>query len=335
MHPSRRTLIASALCTALAAAAPFAQAADAPLTIMVGGINKIIYLPAMLTEKLGYFKDAGLDVSLQSAPAGVNAENQLIAGAVQGVVGFYDHAIDLQSKGKEIEAIAVLCKVPGEVEVVSTKAAATFKSMADAKGKTLGVTGLGSSTDFLTRFLAGRKGVASADFSLLPVGAGNTFIAAIQQDRIQGGMTTEPTVSQLLKTGDAQVLVDLRTESTTQEALGGLYPAASLYVQNSWAESHKDEASKLAKAFARTMVYIHTHTAEQIADLVPRDFYGNDKALYVTALKASLPMFTTDARMPAGGPETVLKVLATYKPQVKSANINLSRTYTNAYLDSN
>lgn len=335
MHPSRRTLIASALCTALAAAAPFAQAADAPITIMVGGINKIIYLPAMLTEKLGYFKDAGLDVSLQSAPAGVNAENQLIAGAVQGVVGFYDHAIDLQSKGKEIEAIAVLCKVPGEVEVVSTKAAATFKSMADAKGKTLGVTGLGSSTDFLTRFLAGRKGVASADFSLLPVGAGNTFIAAIQQDRIQGGMTTEPTVSQLLKTGDAQVLVDLRTESTTQEALGGLYPAASLYVQNSWAESHKDEASKLAKAFARTMVYIHTHTAEQIADLVPRDFYGNDKALYVTALKASLPMFTTDARMPAGGPETVLKVLATYKPQVKSANINLSRTYTNAYLDSN
>jgi len=333
MHPSRRTLIASALCTALAAAAPFAQAADAPLTIMVGGINKIIYLPAMLTEKLGYFKDAGLDVSLQSAPAGVNAENQLIAGAVQGVVGFYDHAIDLQSKGKEIEAIAVLCKVPGEVEVVSTKAAATFKSMADAKGKTLGVTGLGSSTDFLTRYLAGRKGVASADISLLPVGAGNTFIAAIQQDRIQAGMTTEPTVSQLLKTGDAQVLVDLRTESTTQEALGGLYPAASLYVQNSWAESHKDEASKLAKAFARTMVYIHTHTAEEIADLVPRDFYGNDKALYVTALKASLPMFTTDGRMPAGGPETVLKVLATYKPQVKSANINLSKTYTNAYLD--
>ncbi|RID98498.1 ABC transporter substrate-binding protein [Simplicispira hankyongi] len=333
MHPSRRILIASAFCTALAAAAPFAQAADAPITIMVGGINKIIYLPAMLTEKLGYFKDAGLDVSLQSAPAGVNAENQLIAGAVQGVVGFYDHAIDLQSKGKEIEAIAVLCKVPGEVEMVSTKAAPTFKSMADAKGKTLGVTGLGSSTDFLTRYLAGRKGVASADISLLPVGAGNTFIAAIQQDRIQAGMTTEPTVSQLLKTGDAQVLVDLRTESTTQEALGGLYPAASLYVQNSWAESHKDEASKLAKAFARTMVYIHTHTAEEIADLVPRDFYGNDKALYVTALKASLPMFTTDGHMPAGGPETVLKVLATYKPQVKSANINLSKTYTNAYLD--
>lgn len=333
MSASRRTLLATALCTTFALAAPLAQAADAPITIMVGGINKIIYLPAKLTEALGYFKDEGLEVELQSQPAGVDAENQLIAGAVQGVVGFYDHTIDLQSKGKEIESIAVFCKVPGEVEMVSTKAAPSFKTMADAKGKTLGVTGLGSSTDFLTRYLADREGVASKDYSLLPVGAGNTFIAAMKQDRIQAGMTTEPTVSQMLKTGDAKVLVDMRTEVDTLKALGGLYPAASLYVQNAWAESHKVEAAKLAHAFARTMQYIHTHTAEQIAEKVPRDYYGNDKELYVTALKASLPMFTTDARMPAGGPETVLKVLAAYKPQVKSKNIDLSKTYTNAYLD--
>ncbi|WP_198972111.1 ABC transporter substrate-binding protein [Xylophilus sp. ASV27] len=333
MRTYRRTLLATALCTALAAAAPLARAADAPITIMVGGINKIIYLPAKLTEALGYFKEEGLNVELQSQPAGVDAENQLIAGAVQGVVGFYDHTIDLQSKGKEIEAIAVFCKVPGEVELVSAKAAAAgFKSMADAKGKTLGVTGLGSSTDFLTRYLADRQGVASKDYSLLPVGAGNTFIAAMKQDRIQAGMTTEPTVSQMLKTGDAKVLVDLRTEEGSKAALGGLYPAASLYVQNAWADAHKEQATRLAHAFAKTMAYIQTHSAEQIAELVPRDYYGSDKALYVEALKASLPMFTADAKMPAGGPETVLKVLATYKPQVKSRNIDLSRTYSNAYL---
>jgi len=329
---SRRTLLAAALCTALAAAASPARAADAPITIMVGGINKIIYLPAKLTEALGYFKDEGLNVELQSQPAGVDAENQLIAGAVQGVVGFYDHTIDLQSKGKEVEAIAVFCKVPGEVEMVSSKAAPGFKSMADAKGKTLGVTGLGSSTEFLTRYLALRQGVEPKEYSVLPVGAGNTFIAAIKQDRIQAGMTTEPTVSRLLKTGDAKVLVDMRTEEGTKAGLGGLYPAASLYVSNSWAESHKDQAARLAHAFARTMQYIHSHSAAQIADLMPRDYYGNDKPLYVAALKASLPMFTSDARMPAGGPETVLKVLSTFKPLVKAKNIDLSKTYSDAYL---
>lgn len=326
----RLSLIAAAL--AVSGALP-AQAADAnTVTIMVGGINKIIYLPAKLTEALGYFKDEGLNVELQSQPAGVDAENQLIAGAVQGVVGFYDHTIDLQAKGKEVEAIAVFGKVPGEVELVSTKAAPSFRSMADAKGKTLGVTGLGSSTDFLTRYLALRQGVESKDYSLLPVGAGNTFIAAIKQDRIQAGMTTEPTVSQMLKTGEAKVLVDMRTEEGTRAALGGLYPAPSLYVSNAWADSHKEQATKLAHAFAKTMQYIHTHSAEEIADKMPRDFYGNDKALYVAALKSSLPMFTTDGRMPEGGPETVLKVLSTFKPQVKAKNIDLSKTYSNAYL---
>ena len=331
-HPTRHTLLAAALCAAFAAATPLARAVDAPITIMVGGINKIIYLPAELTQALGYFKDEGLDVELQSQPAGVDAENQLIAGAVQGVVGFYDHTIDLQSKGKEVEAIVVFGKVPGEVEMVSTQAAPTFKSMADAKGKTLGVTGLGSSTDFLTRYLALRQGVPSQDYSLLPVGAGNTFIAAIKQDRIQAGMTTEPTVSQLLKTGEAKVLVDMRTEEGTRAALGGLYPAPSLYVANSWAEAHKAQATRLAHAFAKTMQYIHTHSAEQIADMMPRDYYGNDKPLYVAALKSSLPMFTADGRMPEGGPETVLKVLSTFKPQVKAKNIDLSKTYSNAYL---
>jgi NitT/TauT family transport system substrate-binding protein len=249
------------------------------------------------------------------------------------VVGFYDHTIDLQSKGKEIQAIAVFGKVPGEVELVSTQAAPTFKTMADAKGKTLGVTGLGSSTDFLTRYLADRHGVAQKDYSLLPVGAGNTFIAAMKQDRIQAGMTTEPTISEMLKSGDAQVLVDLRSEKSTIEALGGLYPAASLYVQNSWAESHRDDAVKLARAFSRTMAYLHTHKAAEIAEKMPRDYYGSDKALYVQALESSLPMFTADGRMPAGGPENVLRVLSTYKPLVKSKNIDLSKTYTNAYLD--
>jgi len=328
MRTFSRTLVAAAAVFAAAGA----QAAE-PITIMVGGINKIIYLPAKLAESLGYFRDEGLNVELQSQPAGVDAENQLIAGAVQGVVGFYDHTIDLQSKGKEIQAIAVFCKVPGEVEVVSTKAAAAgFRTMADAKGKTLGVTGLGSSTDFLTRFLVERQGVASKDYSLLPVGAGSTFIAAVKQDRIQAGMTTEPTVSELVKSGDGKVLVDLRNEKDTVAALGGIYPAASFYVQNSWAESHKAEATKLARAFARTMKWISTHSGAEIAEKMPKDYYGSDKALYVTALQNSLPMFTSDGRMPAGGPEHVLQVLSTYKPLIKSKNIDLAKTYSNAYI---
>jgi len=150
----RQTLLSLAVAGATLAAFPGQASAAAKITIMVGGINKMVYLPAKLAEQLGYFKEEGLDVELQSQPAGVDAENELLAGAVQAVVGFYDHSIDLQTKGKEITAITILGQVPGEVELVSTKAAPHFQSMADAKGKTLGVTGLGSSTNFLTQYLA-------------------------------------------------------------------------------------------------------------------------------------------------------------------------------------
>jgi len=331
MKGIRKVALATMLATL--AVSGTALAADGKVTIMVGGATKIIYLPARLAEQLGYFKDEGLDVEIQSQPAGVDAENELLAGAVQGVVGFYDHTIDLQSKGKEVQAVVVFGQVPGEAEMVATKAAGQIKSMADVKGKTLGVTGLGSSTNFLTQYLAFRAGVQPSQYTVLPVGADNSFIAAIHQGRIDAGMTTEPTISQLLKTGEAQVLVDMRTAEGTTQALGGLYPASSLYMQRNWVDSHKDQVQKLARAFVKTLHFIKTHTADEIAQKMPRDYYGNNRELYVKALGASLPMFTADGRMPAGGPETVLKVLASFDPTVKGRHIELSRTYTNAFVD--
>ncbi|AMP05550.1 NMT1-like family protein [Collimonas pratensis] len=329
----RGSLISAVLLSGTVLGASQAVAADSgKITIMVGGITKMIYLPAKLTEQLGYFKEEGLDVELQSQPAGVDAENELLAGAVQAVVGFYDHSIDLQSKGKEVTAITVFGQVPGEVEMVSTKAAASIKSMADVKGKTLGVTGLGSSTNFLTQYLAAKSGISSNQYSVLPVGADNTFIVAIKQGRIDAGMTTEPTVSQLLKTGDASVLVDMRTVEGTVKALGGLYPASSLYVQRPWLNTHKAEATKLARAFVKTLKFINTHSAAEIADKMPKDYYGNNKPMYVQALQNSLPMFSADGKMPPGGPETVLQVLSGFNPNVKGKHIDLAKTYTNEFV---
>ncbi|NKC04394.1 ABC transporter substrate-binding protein [Ochrobactrum haematophilum] len=303
------------------------------LTVIVGGMEKQIYLPAVLTEKLGYFKDEGLDVELINSRAGVDAENELLAGAAQAVVGFYDHTIDLQSKGKFIQSIVQFSQAPGEVELVSTKYADQIKSPADFKGHTLGVTGLGSSTDFLTQYLAVRNGLKQGDYTLLPVGAGNTFIAAIKQDAIQAGMTTEPTIATMLKTGEAKVLVDMRTPEKTAEALGGPYPAASFYVQSAWLETHKEEAQKLTNALVKTMRYIASHSAEEIADQMPKDYYVGDKDLYVKGLAEGKAQYTPDGRMPKDGPETVLKVLATFKKPLQEKQIDLSKTYTTEFVD--
>jgi NitT/TauT family transport system substrate-binding protein len=314
--------------------AAFAQAGSPEkVVIMVGGITKLVYLPVRLTEQLGYFKAEGLDVELLSQSAGVDAETELLTGAVQGVVGFYDHTIYLQSKGEEVKTIVVFGQVPGEVALVATRAAGSIRSMADVKGKTLGVTGLGSSTHFLTQYLAYLNGVPASQYTVLPVGADSSFIAAIRQGRIDVGMTTEPTASELLKSGDAKALVDMRTVEGTRAALGGTYPASSLYMQTAWLDANPKQAAGLARAFVKTLQYLHTHSAEEIAAQMPKDYGGNDKALYVSALKASLPMFTADGKMPADGPPTVLKVLSGFSPAVMGRHIDLSRTFTNRFVN--
>jgi NitT/TauT family transport system substrate-binding protein len=333
MRSARMFLNTLAISTALAgsaiAAAP-ANAAD-KIAIMVGGYEKQIYLPAKLTEALGYFKDEGLDVEILNEDAGVDAENQLLAGAVQGVVGFYDHCIDLQAKGKFMESIVQFSRAPGEVELVSSKHP-EIKVPADFKGKTLGVSGLGSSTDFLTRYMASKAGLQPGDIVTVPVGAGGTFIAAMQQDQIQAGITTEPTVSRMLKTGEASVLVDMRTVDATREALGGTYPAASLYLETSWVDAHKEDTQKLANAFVKTLRFISTHSGAEIAEKMPKEFYVGDKDGYAKALDAGKGMFTPDGVMPEDGPKTVLAVLSEFSKNVKGKQIDLSKTYTTEFV---
>ncbi|GAU85524.1 ABC transporter substrate-binding protein [Bosea sp. BIWAKO-01] len=325
-----RILTTSIAVAALLTAAGVALAAD-KVTIMVGGYEKQIYLPAKLAESLGYFKDEGLDVELLNEAAGVDAENEMLAGAVQGVVGFYDHSVDLQAKGKYVMSVVQFSQAPGEVELVSSKYP-DVKSMADLKGKTLGVTGLGSSTNFLTQYLMMKSGVKLGDFTSLPVGAGTTFIAAMQQDKIQAGMTTEPTISRLLATGEARVLVDMRTVEKTKEALGGTYPAASLYMQTAWIEKNKPIVQKLANAFVKTLRYINTHDAADIADKMPKDYYAGNKEAYVKALADGKAMFTVDGVMPQGGPETVLAVLSAFSKNIQGKQIDLSKTYTTEFV---
>ena len=328
--PQLRPLIrAMGICSALFMAVP-ALAAD-KVSIIVGGYEKQIYLPAKLTEGLGYFKAEGLDVELLNEASGVDAENEMLAGAVQGVVGFYDHCVDLQTKGKQVMSVVQFSQAPGEVELVSNKHP-EIKTFADLRGKSLGVTGLGSSTNFLSQYLMVKAGVPLGEFSTIPVGAGTTFIAAMQQDKIQAGMTTEPTISRMLKTGDARISVDLRTVEKTKAALGGTYPAASLYMPTDWVEKNKPTVQKLANAFVKTLRFINTHTAAEIADKMPKDFYASDKDGYIKALNDGKGMFTPDGVMPVGGPETVLLVLSGFSKNVKGKNVDLAKTYTTEFV---
>src|SRR4051794_41651410 len=75
------------------------------VTLMVGGLDKQIYLPAMLAQRLGYYKEQGLNVELSDESAGVEAGQQLLAGKVDGVIRFYGPPVGLDGHRRESQAV--------------------------------------------------------------------------------------------------------------------------------------------------------------------------------------------------------------------------------------
>jgi len=298
---------------------------------MVGGLSKQIYLPNKLTQQLGYFQQEGLEVTLIDEASGQSSETQVLTGQVDAGSGSYNHTIELQAKGKQMESVVLLNVAPGEAEIVSAKAASQIHSVKDLKGKNLGVTELGSGTQTLTTALLHNAGITPDQVHFVPVGAGDTFIAALQQGKIDAGMTTEPTISRILATGAGKVLVDLRTPQSTQTALGGSYPFICLFMNNTYVNSHKDVVQKLVNAYVKTLKWMQTHTAAEIADKMPADYYAGNKALYVTALQNQMAIFSPDGSMPSGAPQSVLNVEQQSNLISQGQQIDLSLTYTNEF----
>lgn len=303
------------------------------VSIMVGGLNKQIYLPFMLAERLGYYKDQKLNISLTDEPAGVDATTNMLAGKVQGVGGFYDHTIALQGLGQQAESVVSMLVTPGEVELCRNDLKGQIKSTADWKGRNFGVTDLGSSTDFLTQYLAQKGGVDPKSIHRVGVQAGATLIGAMAHKNVDCAMTTEPTVSQLLASKSAYILLDMRTAAGTSKALGGEYPATSLYMMSAYVQSHKATVQKLVNAYVKTLKWINTHSAAEITDMMPADYYtGVGKAAYTKALEGEKGIYNPTGIMPPNGPPTNLKVLSTFNPKVQGKKIDLAKTYTDVFV---
>jgi NitT/TauT family transport system substrate-binding protein len=342
--PKRRMLVAAmavlvgvAGCannaTTTTGSAPPAKVSGPSVSIMVGGLSKQIYLPFMLTQRLGYFQQQGLNVSLQDEGAGVDATTQMLAGKVDGVGGFYDHTIALQGLGQYAESVVSMLVTPGEVELCRNDLKSVIKSPADWKGRTLGITDIGSSTDFLTQYLAQKNGVAPSSIHRLGVQAGATLIGAMTHKSVDCAMTTEPTVSQLLANKQAYILLDMRTAAGATQALGGEYPATSFYMSSKYIQQNPATVQKLVNAFVKTMRWIQSHTAAQITDQMPPDYYsGVGKDAYTKALDSEKGIYNPTGIMPPSGPQTDLNVLSAFNADVKGKTIDLSKTYTDQFV---
>src|SRR3989475_9287560 len=126
----------------LLAAAPLVQAQiEKPdVHIAVGGKTALYYLPLTLTERLGYFKDEGLNVRISDFPGGTRSLEAVVGGSADVVAGAYEHTINMQARRQNFPGFVLTGASPQISVGIAASRPASYKSPRDLKGLKVGVS---------------------------------------------------------------------------------------------------------------------------------------------------------------------------------------------------
>jgi NitT/TauT family transport system substrate-binding protein len=305
------------------------------VTIGVGGQTLLTYLPTTLAQQLGYYQEEGVTVELQDLQGGSKALTAMIGGSTNVTSGYYEHTIQMQAKNQKIKAFVDMGRSSGLVLLVAPKNEGTIKTLADLKGKNVGVTAPGSSTDMFIKYLLAKSGMQKTDAAVSAIGAGSSAVAAMEQGQVDAAVMLEPDVSVLSKRigHDPVILEDVRSADGLKEVFEtDAWPSSSLYAKTEWLDANKETAGKLAKAIKRTLEFIDGHSGEEIAAKMPENYAGGDKALYAKVIEDLKKTLSKDGTFTENGVQAVLKTQQVANPEVGDKKIQLADTYTNEFV---
>jgi NitT/TauT family transport system substrate-binding protein len=327
----RRTFTLAALATLPGLA--FAQGLEKPqLSIAVGGKNLLYYLPLTIAESLGYFKAEGLNVTIVDFAGGSRALQAVIGGSADVVSGAFEHTLNMQAKGQKLRAFALQGRAPQVVLGINPKTMPQFKTVADLKGKKIGVTAPGSSTNVMANFVLAKAGLKPSDVSIIGVGAGNGAVAAMRSGQIDALSNLDPVITLLQRSGDLKIVSDTRIVAEADKVFGGPMPAGCLYAPQAFIDKHPNTVQALTNALVRADKWIQSAGASEIVKAVPESYLLGDRAVYIDAFLASKGALSPDGSFPEAGPATALRALQSVDESLKGVKFDLNAVYTNDFV---
>lgn len=333
MPLQRRHLIAAGIASTVLPLRAWSQALEKPkVTIAVGGKNLFYYLPLTIAEQLGYFKEAGLDVTIVDFAGGSRALQAVVGGSADVVSGAFEHTLNMQLKGQPMRAFVLQGAAPQIVLGVNPKTMPNYKSVADLKGKKIGVTAPGSSTNVLANFVLAKAGLKPSDVSFVGVGAGNGAVAAMRAGQIDAMSNLDPVITLLQRSGDFKVITDTRILSEAEKVFGGPMPAGCLYCPQSFLDKNPNTAQALTNAMVRANKWIQQAGSGDIIKVVPESYLLGDRAIYIDGFLASKQAMSPDGMFPAKGPDTAYRALASVDEKMAASKLDLNAVYTNEFV---
>jgi NitT/TauT family transport system substrate-binding protein len=332
---SRRSFASVAALAAASIAAPALRAQPklekTRLSIAVGGKAGFYYLPLTISEQLGYFKAEGLDIEISDFAGGARSLQALVGGSADIVAGAYEHTINMQSKNQHIQEFVLMGRAPQIAMGVSTKAIPHYRTLADLRGKKIGVSAPGSSTNMVANLVLSRAGIKASEVSYVGVGTSAGALAALRSGQIDAMSNIDPVMTMLEQKGDVKIISDTRTLKGTQEVFGGPMPAACFYTHVEFVQKNPNTCQALANAIVHGLKWLQTAGPSDIIKTVPDSYLLGDRALYLASFTKVREAISLDGIIAEEGARTALKALASFDPAIKANKIELGRTYTNEF----
>ena len=326
----RLTIIVAALLIGGMAQAQQLEKRD--VHIAVGGKSALYYLPLVITERLGYFKDEGLNVRVSDFPGGTRSLEAVVGGSADVVSGAYEHTINMQSRKQDFQAFVLMGAAPQISVGISSKLAANYRSPKDLKGMKVGVSAPGSSTNMVINYVLAQGGLKPTDVAIIGVGQGATVISAVDQGKVDVVSQTDPAMTMLERDGKIKIIAETRTPEGTQKLFGGPMPAASLYAPIEYVKKNPGVAQALTNATVRALIWMQNASPQQILETVPEEYLLGNKAMYLFAYNNVKTAYSKDGYFTDAGAKTTLKALASFNPNIKPEAIKLSQTFTNEFV---
>ncbi len=329
----RRHLLAGGLLAATGPHWALAQALEKPkVAIAVGGKNLLYYLPLTIAEQLGYFKAEGLEVTIVDFAGGSRALQAVVGGSADVVSGAFEHTINMQFKGQHLRAFVLQGAAPQIVLGINPKTMAGFKTVADLKGKKIGVSAPGSSTNVMANFVLAKAGLKPSDVSIIGVGTGNGAVAAMRSGQIDAMSNLDPVITLLQRSGDLKIISDTRVLAESEKVFGGPMPAGCLYAPQAFIDKNPNTTQALTNAMVRANKWIQAAGPADIIKTVPESYLLGDRAVYIDAFLAAKGSLSPDGMIPEKGPQTALKALVSVDDKLAGVKLDLNAVFTNAFV---
>jgi NitT/TauT family transport system substrate-binding protein len=317
------------LATACASGPGGAGGSGKDVTIIYGS-SSLLYAPLQVAQKEGFFKDAGVNVSLVASSSGNAALEAAIGGSGEIVASGLSNDVLAAAKGHSLNYFATLAsRLPNNL-IISTAVAkqkhltatSTLKQKVDAlKGLTIGDTGPGSVTDQVLQWTLQKYGI-NPKTQVQIVGLGgdaSTAVAGLENGRVQALLYPAPTPEILYAAHKAQLLVNFAGKEM-QPAPGYML---GLMAANSFISSHKSTVEAVITAVSRAEAFMHKDQSKAEAALFTY-FSSENKAVFDQAYNDELPTVPEISTVDTSQIPSVISFVGQFSPvsNVKLSNLS-------------